>query len=164
MAHTKRKGSYKVQGLPSSMAALCQALGIQMFNIHPGTTSGLCEPEVSMRGIADGINRALAETRGVCVVLENVAGQARAPLLPPALARLSWSSTALLGDAGMPACSGVERKMGAWPLGRLLYARALACLLKTVKMGVMDKFFASQAGHFSVAGRSHMRQNPQTCG
>ena len=33
-----------------------------------------------MRGIADGINRALAETRGVCVVLENVAGQARALL------------------------------------------------------------------------------------
>lgn len=60
------------------MTALCQALGIQMFNIHPGTTSGLCEPEVSMRGIAAGINRALAETRGVCVVLENVAGQARA--------------------------------------------------------------------------------------
>ena len=49
-----------------------------MFNIHPGTTSGVCEPEVSMRGIAAGINRALAETRGVCVVLENVAGQARA--------------------------------------------------------------------------------------
>ena len=49
-----------------------------MFNIHPGTTSGLCEPEVSMRGISAGINRALAETRGVCVVLENVAGQARA--------------------------------------------------------------------------------------
>ena len=49
-----------------------------MFNIHPGTTSGLCEPEVSMRGISAAINRALAETRGVCVVLENVAGQARA--------------------------------------------------------------------------------------
>ncbi|KAK9833338.1 hypothetical protein WJX81_007877 [Elliptochloris bilobata] len=53
----------------------CEAMGIQLFNIHPGTTSGMCDPEVSMRGISAAINRALAETRGVCVVLENVAGQ-----------------------------------------------------------------------------------------
>lgn len=52
-----------------------QALGIERFNIHPGTTGGLCTPEVCMDSIADGVNRALAETSGVCVVLENVAGQ-----------------------------------------------------------------------------------------
>ena len=54
-----------------------QALGIDRFNIHPGTTGGMCTPEVCMAKIAEGVNRALAETSGVCVVLENVAGQAR---------------------------------------------------------------------------------------
>ena len=84
MAHTGCKGCPQ-----ACQPCLRQALGIQLFNIHPGTTSGLCEPEVSMRGIAAGINRALGETRGVCVVLENVAGQARAaPLAPSTCA--SW--------------------------------------------------------------------------
>ena len=115
MAHTGCGGCPQ-----ACQPCLRQALGIQMFNIHPGTTSGLCEPEVSMRGIAAGINRALGETRGVCVVLENVAGQARAPPLAPRANAPVGDGARLLSVNRMQACWVLAR--GARPLGGALCA------------------------------------------
>jgi hypothetical protein len=51
----------------------------------------MCTPEVCMAKIAEGVNRALAETSGVCVVLENVAGQAR---------RFAWRGQSRRANSG----------------------------------------------------------------
>lgn len=52
----------------------CEVLGLGLYNFHPGSTSGLCEPEESLARIAASINKAHAQTAGVTVVLENMAG------------------------------------------------------------------------------------------
>lgn len=53
----------------------CQQLGIDRLNFHPGSHLKLITPEQCLSYIAEGINRALAETSNVCAVLENTAGQ-----------------------------------------------------------------------------------------
>lgn len=53
----------------------CEALGIALYNLHPGSTVGACSREHAVALVAAGINRAVAETRGVTIVLENMAGQ-----------------------------------------------------------------------------------------
>ncbi|KAK9788018.1 hypothetical protein WJX73_010676 [Symbiochloris irregularis] len=52
----------------------CEQLGLQLYNFHPGSTAGLCTPKESLERIADCINRAHASTKGVTIVLENMAG------------------------------------------------------------------------------------------
>ncbi|KAE9408628.1 AP endonuclease [Gymnopus androsaceus JB14] len=54
----------------------CDALGLELYNFHPGSTLGIVEPSVSMTHIAESINRAHRDTPGskVVVVLENMAG------------------------------------------------------------------------------------------
>ncbi|KAF9070827.1 xylose isomerase-like protein [Rhodocollybia butyracea] len=54
----------------------CDALGLELYNFHPGSTLGIVEPSVSMTHIADCINRSHRDTPGskVVVVLENMAG------------------------------------------------------------------------------------------
>jgi deoxyribonuclease-4 len=53
----------------------CSLLGLPMLNIHPGSHLRLTSEETCMERIAEAINAAHAETRGVTVVLENTAGQ-----------------------------------------------------------------------------------------
>ena len=53
----------------------CEALGLGLYNLHPGSTVGACEPRESIALIAEGINRVHAETSGVCILLEGMAGQ-----------------------------------------------------------------------------------------
>ncbi|CRH01749.1 apurinic/apyrimidinic endonuclease Apn1, putative [Plasmodium relictum] len=53
----------------------CEQLKIKMYNFHPGSTVGLCSVEEGIKNISDCINRALKETSGVTIVLENSAGQ-----------------------------------------------------------------------------------------
>eukprot|EP00922_Rhytidocystis_sp_ex-Travisia-forbesii_P037127 GHVS01055339.1.p1 GENE.GHVS01055339.1~~GHVS01055339.1.p1 ORF type:complete len:299 (-),score=74.54 GHVS01055339.1:497-1306(-) len=53
----------------------CEALGIRLYNFHPGSTVGACTAEESFGHIADAINRAHKETESVVIVLENMAGQ-----------------------------------------------------------------------------------------
>ncbi|KAJ3880050.1 xylose isomerase-like protein [Lentinula edodes] len=54
----------------------CDALGLELYNFHPGSSLGIVEPSVSMAHIADCINRSHRDTSGskVVVVLENMAG------------------------------------------------------------------------------------------
>ncbi|GAW05563.1 AP endonuclease [Lentinula edodes] len=54
----------------------CDALGLELYNFHPGSSLGIVEPSVSMAHIADCINRSHGDTSGskVVVVLENMAG------------------------------------------------------------------------------------------
>ncbi|XP_026192561.1 uncharacterized protein LOC34620867 [Cyclospora cayetanensis] len=53
----------------------CEALGIKLYNIHPGSTVGECTKEEGIRNIAAAVNRAHRDTAFVVVVLENMAGQ-----------------------------------------------------------------------------------------
>eukprot|EP00088_Acartia_fossae_P063316 TRINITY_DN7705_c0_g1_i13.p1 TRINITY_DN7705_c0_g1~~TRINITY_DN7705_c0_g1_i13.p1 ORF type:complete len:381 (+),score=63.52 TRINITY_DN7705_c0_g1_i13:31-1173(+) len=53
----------------------CSALGLNLFNIHPGSSCGEISREECIKLIADGINKALKETQGVKVVLENMSRQ-----------------------------------------------------------------------------------------
>ncbi|CDZ98822.1 Major apurinic/apyrimidinic endonuclease/3'-repair diesterase APN1 [Phaffia rhodozyma] len=52
----------------------CESLGIGLYNFHPG--SPMKEDRVRAIGwVAEGVNRALNETKHVTIVLENMAGQ-----------------------------------------------------------------------------------------
>ena len=53
----------------------CQALGITLLNFHPGSHLRLSPEEEALARIAESINEALAQTRGVTAVIENTAGQ-----------------------------------------------------------------------------------------
>ncbi|KAI9218527.1 xylose isomerase-like protein [Blastocladiella britannica] len=53
----------------------CEALGITLYNFHPGSTVGECTPGECLQHIANCVNRALAETTSVTAVIENTAGQ-----------------------------------------------------------------------------------------
>jgi deoxyribonuclease-4 len=52
----------------------CMALGLDKLNLHPGSHLRLLTPEAACARVAASINRALSETRGVAVVIENTAG------------------------------------------------------------------------------------------
>ncbi|KAH8582141.1 endonuclease V [Cryptosporidium sp. chipmunk genotype I] len=51
----------------------CEALGIKLYNFHPGSTVGQCSKEESIKFISDCINRAHEQTKSVITVLENCA-------------------------------------------------------------------------------------------
>lgn len=53
----------------------CEALGLDRLNLHPGSHLNQLSPEAACDRVAESINRALAATRGVTVVIENTAGQ-----------------------------------------------------------------------------------------
>jgi deoxyribonuclease-4 len=53
----------------------CSQLGLTLLNIHPGSHLEQVSEEQCIELIADSINKALDETKGVTVVLENTAGQ-----------------------------------------------------------------------------------------
>lgn len=56
----------------------CQQLGLRMLNFHPGNRLDDPSEDACLERIAMAINRALAETEGVCAVIENTAGQGSA--------------------------------------------------------------------------------------
>jgi deoxyribonuclease-4 len=53
----------------------CGALGIALLNFHPGSHLGLLSERACLARIAESIDLALAETKGVTAVIENTAGQ-----------------------------------------------------------------------------------------
>ncbi len=53
----------------------CEQLGLDRLNFHPGSHLKKCTEKECLVTIAESINQALAETRGVTVVIENTAGQ-----------------------------------------------------------------------------------------
>ena len=52
----------------------CEQLGLTMLNIHPGSYLRVITPEEGCARIAMSVNRALAQSRSVKIVLENTAG------------------------------------------------------------------------------------------
>lgn len=53
----------------------CEQLGLTMLNFHPGSHLKLISEEACLNLIADSINLALEQTKGVKAVIENTAGQ-----------------------------------------------------------------------------------------
>ncbi len=53
----------------------CEALGITLLNFHPGSHLRLSSENECLDRIAESIDIALAETKGVTAVIENTAGQ-----------------------------------------------------------------------------------------
>ena len=53
----------------------CHQLGLTLLNMHPGSHLREISEDACLALIAESINRALEETEGVTVVLENTAGQ-----------------------------------------------------------------------------------------
>ncbi|MBM6876212.1 deoxyribonuclease IV, partial [Fusobacterium mortiferum] len=53
----------------------CEQLGLKYLNTHPGSHLNEISEEKCIENIADSINKALAVTKDVVVVLENTAGQ-----------------------------------------------------------------------------------------
>ncbi len=53
----------------------CMSLGLDRLNIHPGSSLGKISREEADARVADAINRVLAKTDGVTIVIEDTAGQ-----------------------------------------------------------------------------------------
>ncbi len=53
----------------------CEALGLDRLNLHPGSHLKKLSVEAACDRVAESINRALSETQGVTIVIENTAGQ-----------------------------------------------------------------------------------------
>lgn len=53
----------------------CEQLGLVLLNFHPGSSLKKISDEECLERIAESINLALEQTKGVCAVLENTAGQ-----------------------------------------------------------------------------------------
>lgn len=53
----------------------CELLGLDRLNFHPGSHLGKISEEESLALIAESVNLALSETKGVIAVIENTAGQ-----------------------------------------------------------------------------------------
>ncbi|QTF91212.1 deoxyribonuclease IV [Halomonas sp. BM-2019] len=74
-------GHPEAEGLAKSRAAFldemqrCEQLGIDRLNFHPGSHLKKIEESECLTRIAESINEALAQTRGVAAVIENTAGQ-----------------------------------------------------------------------------------------
>ncbi|WFM73097.1 deoxyribonuclease IV [Halomonas sp. CKK8] len=74
-------GHPEAEGLAKSRAAFldefqrCEQLGIDRLNFHPGSHLKKISERDCLSRIAESINEALAETRGVSAVIENTAGQ-----------------------------------------------------------------------------------------
>ena len=53
---------------------ICASLGLDRLNLHPGSSLKLISAEQACDRVSDAVNRALAATSGVSVILENTAG------------------------------------------------------------------------------------------
>ena len=73
-------GNPDAEGLQKSRDAFldemtrCEQLGLKMLNFHPGSHLGKMEVDTCLSRIAESINITLAQTSGVCAVIENTAG------------------------------------------------------------------------------------------
>lgn len=52
----------------------CEQLGVGLYNLHPGSAVGGADKNATIKHIASGINKGIAATKFIKVVLENMAG------------------------------------------------------------------------------------------
>ncbi len=75
LGHPEKEGLEKSRDAFLDELQRCEQLGLDRLNFHPGSHLGLIDEETCLKNIADSINWALNQTKGVTAVIENTAGQ-----------------------------------------------------------------------------------------
>ena len=75
LGHPEKAGLEKSRAAFLDEMQRCEQLGLALLNFHPGSHLKKISESECLTRIADSINLALAETRGVTAVIENTAGQ-----------------------------------------------------------------------------------------
>jgi len=75
LGHPEREGLEKSRAAFLDEMRRCEALGLDRLNFHPGSHLKQISETECLDRIAESINRALSQTRGVTAVIENTAGQ-----------------------------------------------------------------------------------------
>ncbi|MBF0310259.1 MAG: deoxyribonuclease IV [Magnetococcales bacterium] len=75
LGHPRREEREKSWAAFAEEMKRCEVLGLDRLNFHPGAHLGEVSEEECLLRIAEGVSRALDQTRGVVAVIENTAGQ-----------------------------------------------------------------------------------------
>lgn len=75
LGHPEEEGLRKSREAFLDEMKRCEQLGLDRLNFHPGSHLGQITVDECLRRVAESINLALAETKGVTAVIENTAGQ-----------------------------------------------------------------------------------------
>lgn len=75
LGHPEPEGREKSRAAFLEELQRCEQLGLSLLNFHPGATLRKISETASLRLVADSINWALEQSRGVTAVIENTAGQ-----------------------------------------------------------------------------------------
>jgi len=75
LGHPETEGLEKSRTSFTDEMSRCEQLGLDRLNFHPGSHLGKISVGESLRRIAESIDIALENTRGVTAVIENTAGQ-----------------------------------------------------------------------------------------
>ena len=75
LGHPEKEGLEKSRAAFLDEMQLCEQLGLNRLNFHPGSHLNKVSEEACLRTIAESVNIALDKTRGVTAVIENTAGQ-----------------------------------------------------------------------------------------
>jgi len=75
LGHPEKSGLQKSREAFLDEMQRCEQLGLQYLNFHPGSHLKKIAPDDCLARIAESINLALDQTKGVTAVIENTAGQ-----------------------------------------------------------------------------------------
>lgn len=75
LGHPKAEELVKSRKAFIEEMCLCEKLGIELLNFHPGSHLRISSEEDTLARIAESIDIALSETEGITAVIENTAGQ-----------------------------------------------------------------------------------------
>ena len=75
LGHPEEEGLKKSRNAFIDEMQRCEQLGLKYLNFHPGSHLNKIDPEKCLERIAESINLALDNTKGVAAVIENTAGQ-----------------------------------------------------------------------------------------
>ncbi len=75
LGHPESEGLQKSRDAFLDEMQRCEQLGLDRLNFHPGSHLNKIPVDECLRRIADSINWTLEQTKGVCAVIENTAGQ-----------------------------------------------------------------------------------------
>ncbi len=75
LGHPEKEARQKSRDAFLDEMQRCEQLGLQLLNFHPGSHLNQIDEEQCLDLIAESVNWALEQTRGVVAVIENTAGQ-----------------------------------------------------------------------------------------
>ncbi len=75
LGHPDKEGLRKSRDAFLDEMQRCEQLGLDRLNFHPGSHLNRTDEETCLRTIAESVNMALDQTKGVTAVIENTAGQ-----------------------------------------------------------------------------------------